>query len=358
MKNNIEFYSHMVTADQHPKFAMLRVKYGWAGEGRFWALNNRIGQADGCMLDISKKYNKASIADGLGFNMEEFDEFIEYLADECELIIHEDGKITTEMIQEVYSKVMAEREYSRNKKRDSGKKSGPIEKGKKQSGKCGGSFGKPENPGGNPGSSPGQTGHGQECSTGNSKSSVGKPESSKMFGRTEQQSKVKKSKVKNIPRRGDNAHAYVRGEFEPVFSKNVPPPSGISFSKKNSRDVTPSGRVSSNSGKDLSEYLHGINRHCQDITKLPKKRKQFNPWKWAQQKIGECAHPGAVMESLQGLVLFWEQAGDPWAYVSDILNRKNGNWNEQDAIAIHTELKNMNPGQLEGLTQGLFKNIA
>jgi hypothetical protein len=109
MKNNIEYYQHFTDADQHPKFKMLRVKYGWAGEGKFWALNNRIAQAENCQLDIGKKYNEASMAHDLDFTLEEFREFINYLDRDCGLIIKEDSLITTEIVSENLDRVMKKR---------------------------------------------------------------------------------------------------------------------------------------------------------------------------------------------------------------------------------------------------------
>jgi len=117
LKNNIEFYQHFVTSDQHPKFKMLRVKLGWAGEGRFWALNNRIGQSDNCCLDLSKKYNKASLASDLDLNLDDLDEFLDFLLDDCELIKEvEKNVITTDIIQENYDKVSSNRNRSRERK--------------------------------------------------------------------------------------------------------------------------------------------------------------------------------------------------------------------------------------------------
>ena len=117
MKSNIEFYPHFASADQHPKFKMLRVEFGWSGEGRFWALNNRIAQAENCCLDISKKYNKAAVASDLGFTLPEFDVFIEFLKTECELIQEcEKGVITTDIIQEAYERVTKERTGARGRK--------------------------------------------------------------------------------------------------------------------------------------------------------------------------------------------------------------------------------------------------
>jgi hypothetical protein len=116
MKNNIEFYPHYTTSDQHAKFKMLRVEFGWSGEGKFWALNNRIAQTDGCCLDISKKYNKASIASDLNFSITEFDNFITFLKDDCELIFEcSNGIITTDIVQDTYVKVMSERGRARQK---------------------------------------------------------------------------------------------------------------------------------------------------------------------------------------------------------------------------------------------------
>jgi hypothetical protein len=110
VKQNIEYYQHYTDADKHPKFKMLRIKYGWAGDGKFWALNNRIADADGCKIDTTKKYNMATIANDLEFSMDELQQFIEYLHSECELIIKENGYITTEIVQENLNKVSKKRE--------------------------------------------------------------------------------------------------------------------------------------------------------------------------------------------------------------------------------------------------------
>lgn len=116
-KKNIEFYQHYTNADQHAKFKMLRVKYGWGGEGKFWALNNRIGMASECCLNISKKYNLASIAHDLDFSIDEFKEFIDFLLNECELIYEVyDGCITTGIIQDNYQVVAEKRDKAKSRK--------------------------------------------------------------------------------------------------------------------------------------------------------------------------------------------------------------------------------------------------
>ena len=113
MKNNIEYYRHSAQSDQHPKFKMLRLEYGWAVEVKFWALNNRIAQAEGCILDITKKYNKVILATDLDFTLEDLDKFIAFLVNDCQLIFEtKTGGITTEQVQENYMKVTDSRKYN------------------------------------------------------------------------------------------------------------------------------------------------------------------------------------------------------------------------------------------------------
>ncbi len=115
MKNNLEYYQHYANSDQHPKFKTLRVKYGWQGEGRFWALNNRIAQSDNCALDLSKERNRASIASDLGLSLIKFNEFVEYLSSEsCALLKNlGDNLYTTDVLQENLREVNGNREAGR-----------------------------------------------------------------------------------------------------------------------------------------------------------------------------------------------------------------------------------------------------
>ena len=115
MKNNLDYYQHYSNSHQHPKFKMLRVKYGWAGEGRFWALNNMIAEAENCMLDLNKEYNKASIAVDLGLSIDELNEFLQYLSENCNLIISDAGIITTGIVRENLTHTNLDREAARNR---------------------------------------------------------------------------------------------------------------------------------------------------------------------------------------------------------------------------------------------------
>lgn len=109
MKNNIEYYCHYANSHNHPKFKLLRLKYGWAGEGRFWALNNIIAGSDNCILNLNKKYVAASVSSDLGMSIEEFQEFISYLVKDCELLVDIDGNVTTENVRETFKEVMKQR---------------------------------------------------------------------------------------------------------------------------------------------------------------------------------------------------------------------------------------------------------
>jgi hypothetical protein len=117
MKNNISFYRHNVDSHNHWKFKTLRRKFGWCGEGKFWALNNMIGESENCSLDLTDEYKKLAIAADLDFELAELDEFIEFLSLKCKLIVFEEGKATTGMVQEVFSDVDTRRQRQREFKK-------------------------------------------------------------------------------------------------------------------------------------------------------------------------------------------------------------------------------------------------
>ena len=119
MKDNIAFFTHYSDALENPKNQALIAEYGFEGYGKFWALNGFIGKASNCKLDISKKRNKAAIANKLQLSIKEFDEFIEFLSDdeECGLIRIEDGFIWNEQTQEDLDRAMASREAAANNRR-------------------------------------------------------------------------------------------------------------------------------------------------------------------------------------------------------------------------------------------------
>ena len=100
MKNkNLKYYSHDVSSHVHWKFKLLRKKYGWEGEGKFWALNNLIAASHECKLDLTNEDKKEQIAADLDFEKDEFIEFLKYLSDKCKLLKNGDGRYYNEDTQ-------------------------------------------------------------------------------------------------------------------------------------------------------------------------------------------------------------------------------------------------------------------
>lgn len=91
---------------------------GKAKGGKFWALNNMIAAAENCELDLSKLYNKASVALDLGFTMEECDAFLEYLSDPdaCNLLRNDGDIFSNDLLQENLQSVMDDRKGARDRK--------------------------------------------------------------------------------------------------------------------------------------------------------------------------------------------------------------------------------------------------
>jgi hypothetical protein len=115
MKYNLSYYSHEINSHNHAKFKTLRAKYGWSGEGRFWAINNVVAEAENCKLNVSKKYVKGPLACDLGFTIEEFDEFLKFLVEDCELFFYDGECITNDHLQEDLERVMSDREEARRR---------------------------------------------------------------------------------------------------------------------------------------------------------------------------------------------------------------------------------------------------
>ena len=117
MKNNINYYRHEVESHNNWKFKTLRLKYGWAGEGKFWALNNLIGASENCELNLSEENKRRAIASELEFTLSEFDEFIHFLVHEAFLIkpTSSPKSYSNDMIQEVLSEVNRKRHRDRSR---------------------------------------------------------------------------------------------------------------------------------------------------------------------------------------------------------------------------------------------------
>ena len=116
MKDTLPYFSHDNNASQHPKMKALITEYGFEGYGRFWILNEKIARNSGAYIDISRKVYKLDLANELGFNSKELDDFLVFLSDpEIDLINIKDNIITTDRINELYSVTMEARETARKK---------------------------------------------------------------------------------------------------------------------------------------------------------------------------------------------------------------------------------------------------
>jgi hypothetical protein len=120
MKYNLEYYRHEADSHNHWKFKALRRKYGWAGEGKFWALNNIIADSNYCSLDLSDESKLFETAADLDFEVDEFKDFLFYLFEKCKLIRMEGMKITTKITQENLAEVEHKRERQREWKKNKG----------------------------------------------------------------------------------------------------------------------------------------------------------------------------------------------------------------------------------------------
>ena len=120
MKSNIGFFTHETDAYDNGKFLILRATYGgekgWAMEGKFWALNCLIADADNCRLNLNDKAKKAKVVQVLNLSMKELDEFIVILRDECELIHDDDGVIWTQQTQDDLGRLNKLRTGAKNRR--------------------------------------------------------------------------------------------------------------------------------------------------------------------------------------------------------------------------------------------------
>ena len=107
----LNFFTHEVNSFRHWKFRLLRNRYGWEGEAKFWALNCIIAESENCRLDLNRKAKFYATAEELGFTPEEFGEFIEFLlSDESELLEQDEAGIYTEHLEQDKQRLLSNRE--------------------------------------------------------------------------------------------------------------------------------------------------------------------------------------------------------------------------------------------------------
>lgn len=119
MNDNLIWIPHDADMGNHPKCKALIAAYGYEGYGRFHRLNEMIGCAEGCRLDLRKRVYFNQTAGELRMTPDEFQEFIDFLSDvdECGLLQVVDNCLITKRTQESLKSVRVSREAARNRQK-------------------------------------------------------------------------------------------------------------------------------------------------------------------------------------------------------------------------------------------------
>lgn len=128
MKDNIGFYTHDTDMGEHPKSKALIAVYGFEGYGRFLRLNELIGKASGCKLDLSRKLYLNQVAGELKMSPAQLQQFIDFLADpnECGLLQVVDNVLTTDRTQADLQVAMSSRERARRSREGTSRDGAPT----------------------------------------------------------------------------------------------------------------------------------------------------------------------------------------------------------------------------------------
>ena len=92
----------------------------------------------------------------------------------------------------------------------------------------------------------------------------------------------------------------------------------------------------------IHPYFKEIESSSLAILKLPCKNnnKPFNPCQFVNQQLNKFGrHPGALSQTLQQLIQYWDTINDPQGYARSILKTIDGNWWEKEHIKDHEKLK-------------------
>lgn len=125
-KNNLSSYPQDANSHAEPQHKALRQVYGWAGEGQYLALKNRIATSDGCVINLNEDFNLYAISEDLGFGKsDEFIGFIKHLSSVCKLVDYNDGMLTVPELNDVLKMVNNARHEAR-KRKVGGEKTRPL----------------------------------------------------------------------------------------------------------------------------------------------------------------------------------------------------------------------------------------
>lgn len=129
-------------------------------------------------------------------------------------------------------------------------------------------------------------------------------------------------------------HANVRGaDKDKDLDKDIkkPPAPGAG----SGRPAAPSVVSFKNSPKHfrtrLERVMTRVKDACEDIQKLPAKKKPFNPFQAVQKAVNEGKHPDAILYALGVMADDWDKVGEPWGYWRGVLDKNSRNlWEKEN----------------------------
>lgn len=130
MEVKLKFWRHQTSSYTNGKIILLRKRFGWEGEAKYWALNCMIAESPQVRLDLTTDVKREGVAAKLDYTLEEFDTFLSFLK-EKELVIFYNNYVTTKDVENLYIELQERREtMSSLGKRSAevrGKKKGGVE---------------------------------------------------------------------------------------------------------------------------------------------------------------------------------------------------------------------------------------
>lgn len=107
--------------------------------------------------------------------------------------------------------------------------------------------------------------------------------------------------------------------------------------------------------KKVGEQFESIKIECNAILKLPYKNgKKFNPYLFVQKAVNNNGHPEAIYKTLRQMRGGWDGIDTPIGWWNNVLNKYNGNFNEQDHTAQSQKFKEyIGSPKIKKLIQGI-----
>jgi hypothetical protein len=117
LKHNLVWLRHDVNLSSSASFKALRARYGWEGQGRFWALLELIGAAEFCQLDLGKPFVAVAVAADLGLTLLELEAFVSFLSDPqaCGLLTRQHSTVGCSIAGEALPLAERDREMARKR---------------------------------------------------------------------------------------------------------------------------------------------------------------------------------------------------------------------------------------------------